>query len=303
MKDVQNVEDREVQDAEDWEAQKLRTLKKLRLIDDSFMTKCFEGDLECTELLIRIILKKADLIVKEVHTQEFWENLTGRSVRLDILATDSKGRKYNIEVQRPEKGADPRRARYHCSVIDIDSLEKGADFRDLPEVWVIFITENDVFREGAPLYQVERCFVGKNKLFHDGSHIVYVNGACQDDTELGKLMHDFFCADPDDMYYEVLAKRARYFKQTEKGVAIMCQAMDELFQYGRKEGIEEGIKKGEKRGIKKGEKRGIEKGVAMQKIEFAREMLKMGEPTEKIRHLTKLPIEEIERLRASTFPQ
>ena len=40
MKDVQNVEDREVQDAEDWEAQKLRTLKKLRLIDDSFMTKC-----------------------------------------------------------------------------------------------------------------------------------------------------------------------------------------------------------------------------------------------------------------------
>ena len=31
------------------------------------------------------------------------------------------------------------------------------------------------------------------------------------------------CTNPDDMNYEALAKRARYFKQDEKGVAAMCR--------------------------------------------------------------------------------
>ena len=36
-------------------------------------------------------------------------------------------------------------------------------------------------------------------------------------------MHDFSCTNPDDMNYEALAKKARYFKQDEKGVATMCK--------------------------------------------------------------------------------
>lgn len=38
--------------------------------------------------------------------------------------------------------------------------------------------------------------------------------------EIGKLMHDFSCTDPDDMDYEALAKKARYCKQDEEGVAV-----------------------------------------------------------------------------------
>lgn len=34
--------------------------------------------------------------------------------------------------------------------------------------------------------------------------------------EIGKLMHDFSCANPDDMNYEALAKKARYFKRDEE---------------------------------------------------------------------------------------
>lgn len=46
--------------------------------------------------------------------------------------------------------------------------------------------------------------------------------------EIGKLMHDFSCTDPDDMNYETLAKKARYFKQDEKGVAAMCKLMEDM---------------------------------------------------------------------------
>lgn len=36
-------------------------------------------------------------------------------------------------------------------------------------------------------------------------------------ADIGKLMHDFSCINPDDTNYEALAGKARYFKQDEKG--------------------------------------------------------------------------------------
>ena len=46
--------------------------------------------------------------------------------------------------------------------------------------------------------------------------------------EIGKLMHDFSCTNPDDMNYEALAKKARYYKQDKKGVATMCKIMEDM---------------------------------------------------------------------------
>ena len=60
------------------------------------------------ELVPQILLDKPDLQVLEV--QVFRGNLLNRSVRLDIMACDSTGKRYNIEVQRSGRGADPRRA-------------------------------------------------------------------------------------------------------------------------------------------------------------------------------------------------
>ena len=41
-------------------------------------------------------------------------------------------------------------------------------------------------------------------------------------------MHDFSCTNPDDMNYETLSKKARYFKQDAKGVAAMCKIMEDM---------------------------------------------------------------------------
>ena len=65
-------------------------------------------------------------------------------------------------------------------------------------------------------------------MFGDGSHIMYVNGKYRGNDEIGKLMYDFSCTNPEDMNYEVLAKKARYFKQDEKGVAIMSKIMEDM---------------------------------------------------------------------------
>ena len=217
----------------------LQRLRGFRLLDDDFLTKCFEGDPKYIQLVLRIVLEMPDLVAVDVRTQVFVENLLNRSVRLDILATDSTGRKINVEIQRSDKGAGRKRARYNSSMMDANLLQKGEKFDELPETYVVFITEHDVIGDGQPLYKIERYISGSNKKFEDGSHILYVNGAYRDETPIGKLMHDFSCTAPDDMYYGELAERVRFFKESEEGVAIMCRAMEDMRNQTLKEGMKE----------------------------------------------------------------
>lgn len=228
----------------------LARLRQLRLIDDDFFSKCFDNDTACVQLVLQIVLDKPDLNVVDVRTQVFVENLLNRSVRLDVLATDSEGRKFNIEIQRSDKGAGRKRARYNSSMMDVNLLEKGNDFEALPEIYVIFITENDVIGLGEAIYEIERCFVKSGKRFGDGSHILYVNGSYRDDSPVGKLMHDFSCTDPSDMCYDmcynVLADRARFFKESKEGIAVMCKVLDDMRRQSYQEGMAEGKNKNRK---------------------------------------------------------
>ena len=256
----------------------MQRIKGFRLMDDDFLTKCFEGNTQCIQLVLQIILKKPDLMVEDVRTQVFVENLLNRSVCLDILATDSDGRKFNIEVQRTDKGAGRKRARYNSSMMDVNLLEKGDDFDRLPETFVVFITENDVIGKDRPIHWVERCFTETGEEFEDGSHIVYVNGAYRDQTPIGKLMHDFACTDPADMYYETLADRVRFFKESKEGVTIMCKVLEDM----RYESWQEGVREGKKEGI----------------MFTVLRMLQTGKyAIDEITALSGLPLEEVKKLK------
>lgn len=205
----------------------LQRLRGFRLLDDDFMTKVFENE-TCAEFLLKIILNRDDLIVKRSNSQYTIKNLQGRSVRLDILAVDRQNRVYNIEIQRNDKGAGIKRARYNSGMLDVNVTEPGEEYNELNETFVIFITENDVLGDGLPIYHIDRTIRETGELFGDESHIIYVNSQIKDETALGKLMHDFSCTNAKDMYYEVLADRVHFFKENEKGVAIMCKAMEDM---------------------------------------------------------------------------
>ena len=70
-------------------------------------------------------------------------------------------------------------------------------------------------------------------------------------------MHDLHCSDPHDMHSEILAQRVLELKETQKGVDIMCDKLNELIVEERNEGILIGEAQGEKRGILIGEAQGI----------------------------------------------
>lgn len=257
----------------------LQRIRGFRLLDDDFMTKVFDGEPESIQLVLRIVMDIPDLKVIDVRTQVFVENLLNRSVRLDVLATDSKGRRINVEIQRSDKGAGYKRARYNSSMLDASLLKKSEKFEDLPDIWVIFITEHDVPGRGKAVYKVERCFADTGETFNDGSHILYVNGAYRDDSPIGKLMHDFSCTNAADMNYGVLADRVRYFKESKEGVAIMCKAMEDMRFQERQEGRQEGM---------------LEKAQ-----EIAVNMLRAGKyALEEIAGLSGLSLEDVKALRA-----
>ena len=209
--------------------QDLERLRQLRPIDDDFMRYLFKDNIPLAELVLRIITGKPDLVITDCQTQKDMKRLAGaRSICLDAYGADSSGKKYDMEVQRADKGADPHRARYHSSVIDIKNLDAGQDFDQLSDTYTIFIIEKDFYGLGKPIYRVERMNLDTGKPFEDGEHILYVNGEYRGNSDIGKLMHDFNCTDADDMNYELMADRTRYLKENPKGVSEMCKVMEDM---------------------------------------------------------------------------
>lgn len=172
-------------------------------------------------------MKRDDITVISVVGQREFQNpvVGGRDIRLDILAKDSTGKYYDIEVQRRPEGAHVRRARFNSSMMDSRMLKAGQEFSELRDSYMIFITQTDIFGYGIPIYTVNRYFEEIDIPFHDGSHIVYVNGNYKGEDAIGKLMHDFGCKDSRDMYYSELVKGIKHFKE-EEGRKIMCEAVE-----------------------------------------------------------------------------
>ena len=190
---------------------------------------------ERTALLLRIILNNDKIKVVKAVTQQKLKNLSGHDLQLDILAQEENGKLFNVEVQNHSSGAAARRARYHLSLLDAHSLPKGEVYQKLPDNYVIFITQYDVLKGGLPIYHINRRIEENNVDFADGSHIIYVNNKIKDNTPLGRLMHDFNCSNPNDMYYPELAEKARYFKETEKGLTNMGDVFEKLLAKREKE--------------------------------------------------------------------
>ena len=110
----------------------LQRLRGFRLMDDDFMTKCFENNIECTELVIQIVLGRDDIKVEESRDAAFIKNLQGRSVVLDIFATDCTGKQVSIlkssvrTVEPVQKGRDTTAA-----LIDANITEPGEKMENL----------------------------------------------------------------------------------------------------------------------------------------------------------------------------
>ena len=242
-------------------------IKELTIMNDIFMRNVFKKR-ECVEYVLRIIMEMKNLYILDHTIQKDYKNLQGRSAILDCVARDDTNKRYNVEIQQDSEGASPKRARYHSGLLDMNTLNPGQDFEELPDSYAIFITKDDVPGNGLPIYHVDRMIGETGEMFGDGSHIIYVNSSIQDEnTALGQLMHDLHCKNADDMYSEVLAQRVSELKETETEESIgMCDALEKLIQEEKLQGEACGIVKGEMMERKRTAKALNREGMSIDKI-------------------------------------
>ena len=236
-------------------------IKNFTLMSDIFMRNVFKKR-ECLEYVLQVIMEKQDLHVIDQIIQKDYKNLQGRSAVMDCVARDSTGKQFDVEIQQDNEGASPKRARYHSGLMDMNTLNPGQDFEELPESYVIFITRDDILGYGLPIYHIDRQIKELDEAFQDEAHIIYVNSKKQDDTELGRLMHDLHCKKADEMHSPILAKRMYELKETQKGVELMCHEMEKIYS----EGMESGEKRGELKAKKETALSMAEEGMNIQKI-------------------------------------
>ena len=294
--------------------------EEITLMSDEFFNICMNNNIDAVQKIIRLILKRDDLKIITVETQKEIRSFN-RSLRLDVYAVDNDGKIYNIEIQVKNKGAEPKRSRFHCAMIDVDSLEKSQDFDKLPESYVIIITMNDVLGHGKIAYTINRYIEGLNERFDDEQHIIYVNCAAKDDgSELWKLIHDLKCANPDEMLVSELAEIVGHFKKSQKGRREMSEIFEKYFYeiYGeelaadvakakaeveakaraeaesktRKEALAEGRKEGRKEAHKEARAK-----AKREKENFVTKFIKEGIMTlEKIAEIFEMPLAEVQAL-------
>lgn len=290
-------------------------VKTLCMMNNKFMNAMLHDNIPATQKMLRVIMKNDKIKVISVCVQNFIQNLFGHSAQLDILAEDENGRRFNVEIQRADEGAPAKRARFYSSSLDTVFLKAVHDYEELPETYVIFITENDVLQRNLPIYNIDR-YIGQNmELFKDGSHIIYVNSQIQDDTPLGKLMQDMYCTDPAKLNYKEFAPQMEFLKHSKDGEGEMRDLFEEYaHQVGQQIGQQLGQKIGQQLGQEIGEK------IAKEKVkeatikatikaakttkkktlkDMALKMLKRGDSVEDVAEITSLPPESVRALQAS----
>ena len=130
---------------------KIDAVQEMRLLEDVFF-EAVAQDIPAVQEILRTILEDENLVVESVITQRTISNLYGRGVRLDAMCTMGDESKCNIEIQRADNDDHLRRARFNAASVTVRESNPGDKFRDVVDVYVVYITEFDIFGYNKTIY-------------------------------------------------------------------------------------------------------------------------------------------------------
>ena len=221
-------------------------IARYTMMDNAFMNAVFQNNLPAVQCLVSAIITDRELEVVSFTIQKHMENLYGHSTTMDIYAKDQDGALYDIEIQQDLRGAHPLRLRYYSSLIDVNTLENAEEYKKLPEKYVIFITDGDWYKKDMELHHFTMQSVGEDPQIDcgDKQHYIFIDVNSKSDTDLGRVLHDIREPDPNKMYNEELATRAKHLKISQEGRKEMTTVTEEIIEEGRIEGRAEGRAEG-----------------------------------------------------------
>lgn len=114
----------------------------------------------------------------------------------------------------------------------------------MPEVYVVYLSERDLWKAGKTVYTVEKKLSGTEIPYSDGMHIIFANAEANDGTEIARTMQYFKVSDPMDQSHGALSKRVHYLKCEEGGRQEMCEISEKIYNEGVAEGRIDGRNEG-----------------------------------------------------------
>lgn len=176
-----------------------------------------------------------------------------KGVRLDVYAKDAENTRYDVEMQI-EVTEHLKRARYYHSSMDMNLIDTGSKYEELPKCFVIFICDHDPF--GLKKYRyTRRCnfFEDSSYNYDDGTYTIFLSTQGENDDEVPKELVNFlkFVGTPDKAEEDFVVTRlktsiSRIKKDREMEGRYML--FEELQEKNYQLGFADGEAKGEARG-------------------------------------------------------
>jgi len=145
-----------------------------------------------------------------------------------------------VILEEEKEGDHAKRTRFYGAMVDSEYLMKGSGYEELPDVYIFYISETDIWGLGHMEYPVKKKFDNTEIEYEDGLHVIYINAAVDDGSEKAELMKYFRTTDPNDTSQGKLSERIHYLKSEDGGKEIMDAVSEEIYGIGREEGREEG---------------------------------------------------------------
>ena len=225
-----------------------KTVDELRPFDDTFMQVLAEDRGFCEELL-QVVMDNPNLKVISNLPQKHLHSIDTRSVMVDMLCEDEYGRQFSVEVQKEDNDDHQRRVRYNGACVQVRTSVKGSKFRELPDVYMIYITEKDFLKGGKIIYHVDRVLSETGKVVDNGYYEIYINGEIDDETKLAEYVK--FLKSENVEYNEKFPRTSsvvRYYKLGE-GRKEMCKIVEEYAKEYAKEYAEDVVQSLIKSGV------------------------------------------------------
>lgn len=167
----------------------MKKLKELTMKDNWMFGAVMIQDDNCKQFLERILgfqieSLTIDLEKSIVYHPEY------KGIRMDVIAKDENRTHYNLEMQVLPKDFLPKRARYYSSQMDMELLASGTPYRELPDVFVIFICDFDPFEIKKYLYQFQMRTKEGLEL-QDGSQYIFLSTKGEDKDQVPEELVTF----------------------------------------------------------------------------------------------------------------
>lgn len=222
----------------------------------------------CKRVLSEIMGYEVEKIEFSAYEKTIDARLDSKGVRLDVYVKDGNGTVYNVEMQSVDKKNIKKRGRYYHSLIDLDLLEKGADYEKLNKSVVIFVCKYDVFGLGRYQYTFHSKCEEENLDLEDESTTIFLNtkgtvGDISDELKIFlKAIDGIFT--PDE-FSAILEKEVANIKNSqERRAEYMLYELN--IKDAEKRGLEIGIERGREELLTEKINKKLQKGKGIEQI-------------------------------------